>query len=220
MQPSPRLRISPSGPFTAGDTDPLREYVGMRLTPDVTNLVYINQIGPPPNAPNHWIYRAGKPVTAGITASTNKRAYSSILNGIETGIGLTTGNWEVECELSVGFDTTNPVNGECGLLEVSVGFVNDAGVQAAGTTFTISSGLARNIAGTTAGQVTHTTTYRAIVEITPADIAANGNKPLEGVFIGVTRRNDPAQTPYGVYDTGSGALMITSDTKVSIKRFR
>lgn len=225
--PNPQLRISPSGPFTDGDTDPLREYAGeVNTFNDPAGNEYIGVLGPsgaPDDTTHVVLQRASSP-------QPTDYAQVVALPPLNNGGVLTFGEgvWLVEAQISCGFNTSWPDSDDSwGDIALSARL----GLNAAPNTIQKSASMGvspipRGILNTvTATQsivdngVSHSVTKFTTIKITADDIAANGGHPFSSLGVVVSRVSATA-VGVGSLNTGSGWLELTRDCSLSVRRYR
>lgn len=212
-----RLRVAPSGTFANANTVFLNEIMGEAGSLSDNDESYPIKIGPEGNsdAPTAYLTKDG-PLTAAVTAATNKIEFDSVGNKL---LALSEGTYIIEVELCVGFDTLGvDTTGHYGALTVTAATVLDDLSQGPSVVLTADSPLARDIAGTTTGRTLHSTRYVGAIIVPPAAITNNDGQPISGLYLEITRLDGVGEGSWSAYDTTSGDLAISKDTNYTLRR--
>lgn len=219
----PKLRISPSGPLTVGDTEPLREYAGAffvgPLAGQAQSTIMDARIGPSGLGGtvakfSDYLYftRAGKPQP---TDTTHTKGEFSALDAGSDAFTMGAGLWLVEANISCGYNSAPPTSNEYGVLNMVAKFLKDDGTTSVEVFTTRGSIVTKAIAPLPSNS--EFDIMRAMVEVTPAAIAANNNQPLSGVALQIVRASS-GNGSYSIYGTSSGWLEFSMSCGFSIKR--
>ena len=218
--PNPALRISPSGPPTTGDTNPLIDYAGISLSSRNASsatdevLASIGPLGAGGSLATPLVIpRTGKP--------TNVVSPQAFLTpqGAAADFAFGAGEWLVEGEIQMGYLTdgpTGPTN--AGALQITAQVVgNDNLVKASAVSPTYLGPRSGGDSGvnfvSSRGQK-----FSVPVTITPAMVDANGG-PLSGFQLSINRLSG-TNVAYSAFDFNSGDLSILNGTSCTVRRYR
>ena len=221
--PNPVLRVSPSGPPTVAKTDPLFQYSGKQY--QNSNGQYLAKIGPS-NATNPdelaIVFSKGDgPLPTGLGDATHVVLNQLVGDSADFNLGV--GTYLCEAQISCGFNTSNPaVIDAWGQLDCAFFATGDAGQKLADGAVVTQTPIPRGVVHTGGGAgsldgLVHSVTVRQILEVTPAMIAANGNKDLPGFGMKVVRAAGPGSN---VYSADSGWLEFTNNTTLFVRKYR
>lgn len=218
--PNPLLRISPSGPLTTGETDPLIEYAGIALqaenstVPAAEAIASIGALGAIGAFANPLVL----PMVPGpTTVAGTPRGKFSVIGGA-AGFSFGAGEWIVEGVIQVGYATDGPTSGSnSGGLRVTAQIVGDDNLVKTAAASPIFFGPRSGPDSAPSFVASRAQPFGVSVFISQAQVNANGG-PFTGLQLTLERAT--GTSPELVYDANSGLLEIQNGSRVTVRRYR